>query len=464
MAKKDKKTGKTNIPPAPETTQDNKVVEPEVINNGQTPVVTDLDAFIASVGKASQEGLDPNRRVDLLKIMHETFRMDPDAAKKYNMSQEIVSKINHATAIGQVAALACEAAFGKNPFAISLSKSQLLTLIEVGETIGVTFNQNALPAPKEDGTIEVPSTAIQVSKETEKQLKEEEELKAAKPTVDPTKIESEEDLEKALNFIMVDRANAYQKLADAINFYRAYLDFKASKSENKDEELKKNAAKNNVDLLKEIRTFIKKSPIVINGIGRSMATFTASSKSPVPAFCILRNSTKNKNTGVPAITDQEVADFARVLVEWAVENQITEQEAKIAACQKDIETLSKDKKANANGIKDCEEKIETYKKNIERFHETISCMSEPSFDVVDNLLTNFNEKDTIARRIFNYVEDSYYSDVDTKTVDAATFKHNIQQYAGVITNMFRDTSTQNLEYAEANIVDLSETQEDSKKA
>ena len=462
MAKKNKGN---QAPPAVEPEKKNPTVEPEVVNNtNQKPIqVLDLNNFIENVGKVSQEGLDPNRRVDLLKMMHETYRMDPAAAKRYGMSQDTVDEINRITAIGQVAALACEVAFGKNPFAIKMSTSQLIALNEVGKSIGVVIDTKALPAPDADGKVTVQKEDIKVSKETEEQLKKEEEIKKSNPEIDPTKIETEEDLIKAINFILVDRKNVYSIISDTINFYRAYLSFKASKSENKDEELKKIESKSNIELFKEIRTLIGKCPLVINGIGRSMVTFTSTTKSPISAFCMLRNSTKNKKTGVQAISDQEVADLVRILVEWAVEIQIAEQNDKIAKAEEDIKTLSKDKKANAKGIEDCESKIETYKNNIKHFQEVIDVVVNPSSESADNLIKELGEKEERARRMFNYIVDSYYNDIDTDTVDAGAFKHNIQQRAGIILNLFRDATSPILEYSESNLIDLEKEAEDSKK-
>lgn len=464
MAKNNKKT---QVPPAVEPEKKNPTVEPEVVNNkNQKPIqVLDLNQFIENVGKTTQEGLDPNRRVDLLKMMHETFRTDPDAAKKYGMSQDTVDSINRITAIGQVAALACEVALGKNPFAVKMSTSQLVALNEVGQEIGINIDIKSLPAPDANGIVTVQKEDIKVSKETKDQLKKEEEIKASNTEIDPTKIETEKDLTKALNFILVDRNNVYSKLSETINFYRAYLSFRASKSENKDEELKKIESKSNVTLFKEIRALIGKCPLVINGIGRSMVTFTSTTKSPISAFCMLRNSTKNKKTGVPAISDQEVADLVRILVEWAVEIQIAEQNEKIAKTEENIKTLSKDKKANAKGIEDCKSKIETYKNNIEHLQSVVDIVVNPSSDSADNLLTELASKEERARRIFNYIVDTYYSDIDVKDVDAATLKHNVQQYAGIILNLFRDPVTPLLDYSEANIiVDLTGSTEEPKKA
>lgn len=431
--------------------------EVEVIN--ESPVtVMDMSNFVKNVTSVSQEGLDPNRRVDLLRIMHETFRTDKDAAAKYNMPQETVDKINSITAIGMVSALACEAKFGKNPFAISMSKAQLLQLSEVGKDLGITFDVNAkaLPNLKDNDTVEVQSSEIKVSKEAEAQMKEEQKVKDENPSISPTEIKTEEDLVKALIFIMADRPNAFDKIAESINFYQAYLKFS-----NKDNEemLAKINNMTRIELLKEIREKVGRCPFVLNGMGRSMATFTAKCKSPIPAFCMFRNTAKNKTTGIPAIDDNEVADYVRTLVEWVGDVRIAEYTDKIETYKADIKELSKNKKQNQKGIDDLNEKIATCETSIAHVKEINELVTNPGADVPNNLLSLRAEKDTEASRIFNYIVGTYYSDVDTKTIEIGTLAHNVEQYAGLIHNMFRDPSSPLVEFAEANILPIEAAEE-----
>lgn len=475
MSKNNKKGAPKPVAKAPEVAP---TVEPEVVEKNNTPQkpiqVLDLNEFMEKVGKVSQEGLDPNRRVDLLKMMHETWRIDPEAAKKYGVSQETVDNINRITAVGQVAALACEAAFGKNPFAITMNSSQLLALAEVGKDMGININTKALPAPDKNGNVTVTTENINVSAEAKKQLAEEEKIKVAKPSIDPTKIENEDDLKKAILSIMIDRNDVFSKIIDSINFYRSYLGVQANKSDKKDEELKKLNSKTNVELLKEIRGILVECPFVLNGMGKAMQNYTAVNKSPIPAFCMFRNATKNKQTGVPALDDQEIAGYVRVLVEWANDLRIKVYENEIANHKKNIKELSTDKKANAKAIESCNSKIEAAKKNIEHLKETIEFVSMPTSDTADNLLTNYNEKDRSAMSIFKHIVDSFYSDIDVSTLDPGTLKNNIQQYAGIITNMFRDPTTPLMAYNEANLIEVTavvesegeteETEEESKKA
>lgn len=452
MGKKQNKSNKaTIIPPTPEVKAEEKVKND---SHQEKIEVIDANGLREQLGDPNYKGLSPDRRVDLLKMMHETYRMDPEASKRYGISQETVDKINNLTAHAQVVVLACEVEFGKNPFALMMRKSQIDQMNLIGQDMGITFDPKLLPAPNVEGIVEVPSTAIKVSEETKKRLKKEHEA-ATVDIPDPTKIENESKLVEAINSVMANCNNGWEKLKTSIDFYRSYLNFQANKSENKDEELKKIKEKTNLVLLEEIKNLIKNCPLVLSGMGRSMGTFTGSSKSPIPAFCIMRNSTKNRKTGETAINDDEIADYARFIVMWVNEISQNTYEKRIKDYEENLKVLNKDKKANEKAIADTKEKIESCKSSIEHLAEVTEIMTNPSSEPVDNLIDLYNEKDKIARTVFNHVVTSYYNDVDTNSVNIQSFKHNVQQRAGIILNLFRNPTTPITEYNVANLVDMS---------
>lgn len=459
-----KKTNKTNV----------KIEEAPVIEEPQKDTtnpakveVLDMTKLMQNMTHTAVEGLDPNRRVDLLKMMHETFRVDPSATQRYNMSQETVDKINAITAIGQVAALACEITTAKNPFAIRMSKAQLEAIVEVGNEVGVNIDVKALPAPTADGTITVQSENIKVSKEAQKKIKEEHKLEKDAPELDPTKITTNEGLVNALTYILSNRLNGYEKISHSINFYKSWLKIQASKAENKDEQIKKIDEMTNAHLLEEISERVSTCPYVLNGMAHYMHTTTAVSKSPISAFAMFRNATKNKKTGVPAIDDTVIADYVKVLVKWVAKSNIKLANEKIETYKKDIDLLSKDAKANEKAIESAKEKIAGIEKSIEYNNNTIALISNPESTVPDTLIEKYKAKDADARRIFKAIVDTYYPGIDLKSVKISDVYHNVEQYAGIITNMFKEPLEKFDNYAEANIVELtkidpSETQSEEK--
>lgn len=452
-----KNKNKGAVPPAPKV-ETPAVEEPEVINNQKKVNVIDANNLAEQFNNPNP-GLDANHQVDLLNGLDRHF-MQPNAATKLGISQETVDKVNTFTAHGWVIVAANEGMFGTSAFAGTVRQSMLPVILDAAKDMGINIDQKALPAPAADGTIQIPSSAIKPSKEAAAQLKKEHEALVAKPEIDPTKIETEEDLTKAVNFIMADRANGYEKLKDSINFYRAYLSFK-----NKDnaEELAKVKAKSNLELLGEIREIIKDCPLVLSGMGRSMGTFTGSTKSPVPAFCMLKNSTKNRKTGEFALTDNEVADYTRFIVLWANDINIAKYNRNIEEHEKNLKALSSDKKANAKAIEEVNDKIESCKNSIAHCNEIADTVINANFKAVDTLIENYEAKDRIANTIFNHIIMVYYSDVDKEKTGMDTLKHNVQQTAGIITNLFRDPATPNTEYSVANLVEVTRVEKEGEE-
>ena len=96
-------------------------------------------------------------------------------------------------------------------------------------------------------------------------------------------------------------------------------------------------------------------------------------------------------------------------------------------------------------------------------------LTDASTDTVDSLLTDYadakSDNNRAARLVFQKVLETYYGDVDLEKNDLATVKHNIQQRAGIIVNLFRDPTTPNPTYNEANLIEMVpvEKEEEGKK-
>lgn len=412
-------------------------------------------------------GLDPNHAVDLLKMMHETYRMDPSAATKLAIEQDTVDKINRITAIGQVAILTNEIMVAQTPFAVSMRRTQLEAIKEVAPMLGITIDiSKALPAPNAEGVVQLPSSAVKVSKEAQKAVKEEQAAAAEKVELDPTKIESEEALKKSLLNILVKgngSENLYDKIVTAINFYEAYLGIQAGKSEDPEAARAALKEKTRVDFLSDISHLLGKCTFTIGGIAKFMYENTERTKSPVAAFCTLRDASLNKKTGMPQIEDQMVADIVKVLIRWYADTEITITKESIASMEKDLEALKKDEKKNAKGIESGKKVIESAKKHINDVETVVSYANMPPREVVDNFAANYQDNKAegfkTARMIGAKIMKSYYGDMNVKTVKMESLVHNLQQYFGVITNMFLPALNQLVDYSEANITELEKIEE-----
>ena len=406
-------------------------------------------------------GLDPNHTVDLLKMMHETYRLDPAAAQKLNISQDDVDKINRITAIGQVAVLTNEIMIAQTPFAVAMRVTQLEAIKEVAPMLGVTIDTKALPAPKSDGTIELPSEAVKISKEAEKAAKEEQAAAQKEVITDPTKIENEEQLKDSLLKILVKgngSENFYDKVATAINFYESYLSIQAAKKENKEEELAALKQKSRVDFLTDIAHLLGKCPFSIGGMAKFMYENAERTKSPVAAFCMLRNASLNKTTGMPQIDDTLIADIVKVLIRWYADSEIITSNEVLAGFEKNMAALKKDEKKNAKAIEQGNQKIANVKKHLEQIETVVSYVNMPPREVIDAFSEDYVDSNRegykMARMMGAKIIDTYYPGVKPKEIKQESLVHNLHQYMGIISNMFLPALEQMVDFSEANVSEL----------
>jgi hypothetical protein len=327
--------------------------------------------------------------------------------------------------------------------------------------LGVTIDMKALPEPKDDGTIELPSDAVKVSEEAKKAAKEEQAAAAEKVELDPTKITNDEDLKKSLLNILVKgngSENLYDKIITAINFYEAYLGIQAGKAEDPDAARAALKEKTRVDFLLDISHMLGKCTFTIGGIAKFMYENTERTQSPVVAFCTLRDASLNKKTGMPQIEDQMVADIVKVLIRWYADTEITTTNEMIAGMEKDLEILKKDEKKNAKGIESGKKVIENAKNHILEVEKVVSYVNVPGREVIDNFPANYTDNKAegfkMARMIGSKIMKSYYSDIKVSAVKMDSLVHNLQQYMGVITNMFLPPLSRIMDYSEANIGEL----------
>lgn len=100
-------------------------------------------AKVASLGG----GLDANHTADVLTGMRIMFHDDPNAAQRYDISQENVDSINKLTALGYVAIFATSVVKDNTPFAITMRAAQRDKILEVASELGITIDQKMLLHP-----------------------------------------------------------------------------------------------------------------------------------------------------------------------------------------------------------------------------------------------------------------------------------------------------------------------------
>lgn len=409
--------------------------------------------------KGNSDSLSPDGIVTALNGLKQMVHDDPNAAEYYGIGEEGVKQINMFTLQGFATVLAIECMEKKSRFAIAMLAKQPEAINAIAEYTGVSIDTKLLPAPDEEGKVEVPVEAVKITAEAAEAIKEEVQKTAGPVEVlDPTKIKDEDHLKKSLLSILVKGtekgANLYDKVTTAISFYKSYLTTKAESDEAKQELSKKT----NVMFLSEIAKLLGKCTFTIKGVGNFMFDNAARTKSPVVPFLDLRTASLNKTTGMPQIEDQMVADIVKVLIRWFADSEIATTKESIAKMEKDLEVLMQDEKKNAKGILDGKKVIENANKHIQEVEAVVTCVNMPERSTVDafaeNYTNNAAEGFKTYRMIGSKIMKSYYPNMKPSEVKMECLVHNLQQYMGVITNMFLPPLSRLTDYSEANITEL----------
>lgn len=412
--------------------------------------VIDANKLNKQLNSKSDTGLDANHQVDLLNGLKAFFHDDPNAKTRFG--EAVVEKIDGITAIGFVTVLVNEIVSAKTPFAIKMSSAQLGAITEVAPMLGIQIDAKLLPAPSEDGTVQVPSNAVTVSKETEKKVKKEKAIVDEKPTTDPSKITDDEQLKKSLVFILGDTSAStrpYDRMIRATEFFRSVRSLEASKLANADESKAKLAeikTKSVSDLLEDMRLLIGECPFSTVGLAHYVYNQAVETKSPISPFIILYRSSRNKTTNA-GLEDSTVAAIVKVLVNWNVDERLKEYETAYKRKEKTVKDSSESVRKSM---------LEPVQKNIDYCKSIKECISNPSFDAVESLIDDFKGEDVKKKNkatfIVRNIIDLWMPDVKFDELDSNEKKdeilENVKKRAGVIVNAFLDPLEQNIAYKE----------------
>ena len=409
------------------------------------------------LSKSRRGGLSPDATVQALDLAHRVFveEKDPDL----QFPKTVAIKVNKIVAVGILCTLADHAANGDDSFANVLHTQAYPSLASAAEDLGFKIPDiKALPSGKEEGTVVLKSDQVKIPAETKKQLKEEKKIREGeKPELDPEKITSQEDVTKALQYMFLCGSKRLPELmTESIDFMKKFRLHEASLAENAEEAKARFENYNSGDWLDDVFSYFR-PPVFFTGIGRGMATVTASKKNPIHAFIILRDAIKDKETGTPVLEDQEIAYCAKAIMKWFCNTNIDSN-------KKAIENL--DAKKNKTEIEKCEAQIQYY-------NDILACITSPSSDEVDNLLdnigTSFNEGGTLtdecqeANATFNRICKSYYGK-QLSTADYKNLGENIKQYGYHIINLFRSPGEQLMDCGLTNVSELEERSAEEREA
>lgn len=410
--------------------------------------VIDVNKLNQQLNSKSDTGLDTNHQVDLLNGLKTFFHDDPNAKTRFG--EAVVEKIDGITAIGFVTVLVNEIVSAKTPFAVKMSSAQLGAITEVAPMLGIQIDSKLLPAPNADGTVQVPSNAVVVSKETAKKVKKEKTVVDEKPTTDPSKVANDEQLKKSLVFILCDTSaftRPYDRMVRATEFLRSVRSLEASKLADADESKTKLAeikAKSVSDLLEDMRLLVGECPFSTVGLAHYVYNQAVETKNPVSPFILLYRASRNKTTNA-GLEDSTVAAIVKVLVNWNVDERLKEYEA---ACER-IKKTTKDEKILKNAL-------EPVQKNIDYCKSIKECICHPNFDAVESLIDDFKGEDpkkkskatfTVRNIIELWMPDVKFDELESNEKKDEILE-NVKKRAGVIMNAFLDPLEQNIAYKE----------------
>lgn len=442
MSKKNKKNNKVVTPPVvntkPEENEIKTSPEAQVENDEQkveqTPTPEpevkvpmappQLDLPLMPSTDVQANGLDPNHQVDLIRMTHEYFKNSPDLIQKFDISQDVVDNMNHVNMIAIAAAWANEMTFSKTPFAGKLRTVVLPEMASALKELGIKADKILALPSSSDGTTTVTSKDVQIPKTVKDQMKAENKLQQEEIELDPTKIHNKTEVFKTVQYLLTNKGAVYSNIKAAANFYRSWLLIQA-----KDDQAEKDriSARTVKDIILDIAEFTNACPFVLKGVGGYLLRLTMTHKSIVPAFCIMRNTVRDKVTGKTTCDEQEIADICYAVVNWAANARISEK-------KKNIEVLSADKKRN-------KEAIDGVNADIKAIEDIISMLGNPNSDFADNVLDNLKSDDATvvkhAQEAFGIIAKCYYPGTDLRK-RYTNLADNVKQLAGIITNLFRD--------------------------
>jgi hypothetical protein len=292
---------------------------------------------------------------------------------------------------------------------------------------------------------------IKPSKEAIEKKKEENKLNEAAESgkkeylTDHTKITTDDQLKEALGFQLANNkiASPLDRIITAAQFYRAYREALAEKSDNPQVELAKIHELTLSDLLQEISTMVPPS-FTAAGFGRLLCKRIADTKSVVPAFEMLKRCGKKRNDKEFKFSDEEIAAMVRVLVVWKAS-------AEIASLGANIKRLSKDAKKNA-------EAIDKANNDIKIEQELMNYVTNPSYDLADNFIAAYNNKEnemhSSAVEIYKSIVETYYKDVTVPELEFETMLLNVQQHVGIDLNLFNEEMLKRDEYDSKNLIEI----------
>ena len=363
----------------------------------------------SSAGSAVQRS-SADAKSRIMTVIWEKYGKDADFAKQY---PEAYTDMMRNLDVVTVLALAdiqneLQERTASGELKLTVSADQIMPLQNIAGMLGIELCEvKALPGSTDDKQLKI---------NFPEELKEKKEEK--KPELDPSKISSDEELKKAIEFLLRETPNVAVNIASTIQWYHDYCIFKTDNADKKLEYDNRAISEWVNDIFSKVQP-----TAILRGLGRSLYLYTKETGSPITAHTVLHHHLSQLG-----YSEEAIADLVKAL--------ITEQFRY---------NLSTDPKANKDPKED---------------KAMMAIISNIGNDYIDTLFKNFNAeitKDTTneeqfqikkAKEIVGRVRTNYLKDEASEkkcTEDA------LRMAIGRIINLYRDPMNPLMEYTQGSV-------------
>ena len=375
----------------------------------------------SSAGSAVQRS-SADAKSRIMTVIWEKYGKDADFAKQY---PEAYTDMMRNLDVVTVLALAdiqneLQERTASGELKLTVAADQIMPLQNIAGMLGIELCEvKALPGNTDDKQLKI---------NFPEELKEKKEEK--KPELDPSKISSDEELKKAIEFLLRETPNVAVNIASTIQWYHDYCIFKTDNADKKLEYDNRAISEWVNDIFSKVQP-----TAILRGLGRSLYLYTKETGSPITAHTVLHHHLSQLG-----YSEEAIADLVKAL--------ITEQFRY---------NLSTDPKANKDPKED---------------KAMMAIISNIGNDYIDTLFNNFNAeitKDTTneeqfqikkAKEIVGRVRTNYLKDEASEkkcTEDA------LRMAIGRIINLYRDPMNPLMEYTQGSVTSSKEGEYPPKK-
>ena len=249
----------------------------------------------SSAGSAVQRS-SADAKSRIMTVIWEKYGKDADFAKQY---PEAYTDMMRNLDVVTVLALAdiqneLQERTASGELKLTVSADQIMPLQNIAGMLGIELCEvKALPGSTDDKQLKI---------NFPEELKEKKEEK--KPELDPSKISSDEELKKAIEFLLRETPNVAVNIASTIQWYHDYCIFKTDNADKKLEYDNRAISEWVNDIFSKVQP-----TAILRGLGRSLYLYTKETGSPITAHTVLHHHLSQLG-----YSEEAIADLVKALI------------------------------------------------------------------------------------------------------------------------------------------------------